>query len=117
MSVGSRRTGTLSNSAQIISTVKADFSVKEAKPKDVAALLVEHAVDERGLIEAAVERDGGVSDFIIYGANLLLRRFGGSPGPKDSGKDSNEGKIVTVILPEDQVMELKSELKREWSIA
>ncbi|KAL6342687.1 hypothetical protein AAG906_013093 [Vitis piasezkii] len=39
------------------------------------------------------------------------------PGPKDSGKDSSEGRIVTVILPEDQVMELKSELKREWSIA
>lgn len=146
---GSRRTGTLSNSAQIISTVKADFSVKEAKPKDVAALLVEHAVDERGLIEAAVERDGGVSDFIIYGANLtfvnleeasfyglelngqkpvhvsyLIDGIGDEgvvlvapPGPKDSGKDSNEGKIVTVILPEDQVMELKSELKREWSIA
>ena len=50
----------MSNNAQIISTVKADFSVKEAEPRDVAALLVEEAVDERGMIEEAVERDGGV---------------------------------------------------------
>ena len=140
---GRKAGGTLSNSAQIISTVKADFSVKEAEPRDVAALLVEEAVDERGMIEEAVGRDGGVSDLIVYGANLTfvnleeadfygLELKGQKPvhvsyfidGVGDEGvvlvapvpKDGGHGRVVTVILPEGEGMELKSELKREWSI-
>lgn len=142
---GCRGTHALSNSAQIISTVNVGFSVKDAKPKEVAAaLLAERGVDERGLIEEAVGRDGGVSDFIMYGANLTfvnleaadfysLELKGQKPvhvnywidGVGDKGvvlvapgaKDGGEGRFVTVILPEDEKVELKSELKREWCIA
>ncbi|KAH7835465.1 hypothetical protein Vadar_026329 [Vaccinium darrowii] len=37
------------------------------------------------------------------------------PGPKDDSKDRNGEKVVTVIMPEDQIMVLKSELKTEFS--
>lgn len=137
--------GTLSNRRQIISAVKAEFSVKEAKPKEVAAWLAEHAVDERDLIEEAVERDGEVSDIIVYGANLTFVNMEeasfyelelqeqkpvhvayfidgvGDEGvvlvAPGSGGDGGDGRFVTVILPEDQMTELKSVLEREWSIA
>ncbi|KAL3507273.1 hypothetical protein ACH5RR_032655 [Cinchona calisaya] len=50
----------------------------------------------------------GVGD---EGAVLVL------PGTKNGAKDGRYGKIVNLILPENEIVELKSELKREWSIA
>ncbi|KAF8394024.1 hypothetical protein HHK36_020226 [Tetracentron sinense] len=67
----SRRNGKLSNN-QIISVVKADFSVVESDPKELAALVVEQTMDEKSQIEEEVEKGQGLSDFIMYGSNLTL---------------------------------------------
>lgn len=132
-----RPTDGIVTNTQIISAVKAEFSVTETSPQKLATWLLNEAVDERRQIEELVERDGGVSDFIVYGANLTFvdleeadfygLEFNGHkpdsasfsvqgvgdegavlvlPGPKDSG----EGRVVTIILPGNQVWELKSEL-------
>ena len=37
------------------------------------------------------------------------------PQPKATGKDTSEGWVVTIILPENQVPEVKFELEREFS--
>ena len=134
--------GNLGNT-QIISTVEAGFSItKETGPKKLATLLINQAVDERSQIEELVERDHGVSDFIVYGAKLTFvdseeANFYGLeldghkpdfvyqsiqgvgdegvvfvlPEPKDSCKNKNDhGRIVTIIFPENQMAELRSEL-------
>lgn len=123
---------------QIISTVKADFPITETDPKRLVNLLVNEAVDERRKIEELVEKDNGLSDFIVYGARLTfvdleevdLYGFelnGYKPefvyytvqGVGDEGavfvlpagpKGADEGRIVTITLPENQVPELKAEL-------
>lgn len=138
------KSGELSNSL-IISTVKAELSVLEADPKKLASLLAEQAIDETTQIEEAVEKDQGVSDFIVYGANLTFvdwqetdlygLEFQGHkpefvsytiqgvgdkgavivlPGPKDVGNGGvgEEGRLVTLILPEGEVLEIQSELKK-----
>ncbi|KAL6960172.1 hypothetical protein U1Q18_047002 [Sarracenia purpurea var. burkii] len=144
---GRRRNGILSND-QVVSTVRAEFSVTEANPRELADLIINRAVDERSEIGHAVERDPALSDFVVYGANLTFVDFSGPDfyglefmgqkpvsvnytvggigeegvvlvlpaGPKDAAKDGNGGMVVNLIMPEDQVMELKSELKREFSI-
>ncbi|KAG6731135.1 hypothetical protein I3842_01G115200 [Carya illinoinensis] len=57
---------------QIISAVTLDLSVMETDPQRLVTLLVNEAVDERMKMEEVVERDDGVSDFIMYGANLTF---------------------------------------------
>ncbi|XVF65319.1 hypothetical protein PTKIN_Ptkin09bG0238400 [Pterospermum kingtungense] len=134
------------SNSQIISAIKADFSVKEADLKKLAFLLADYdddeGLDERNKIESAVERDDGVTDYIMYGANLtfvnmedaslyglelkgLKPKFAyysiqgvGDEGavlflPKGPPSSENEGKgrLVTITLPEDQVLKLKTELK------
>lgn len=145
---GERGENVVSNS-QNICVVKADLLINEASPTALAALLVDQAVDERNQIEEAMERSDGLSDFILYGANLTfvdleeedfygLEIKGDKPiflnytidgvgengavlvlpgQPKNSGEDGSGGKLVTVVLPQSQVLELKSELKSEWGIA
>ncbi|KAL2530185.1 Protein ECERIFERUM 26 [Forsythia ovata] len=125
---------------QLISVVKADYPIVEADPSELAALMKSASFDEREKIEIASEKDDGVSDFIVYGANLTFAnleevkcyefeyreqkpvyvsfRIDGVgdagavlllPGPPKNG-----GRNVVAILPENEVIELKSELKREW---
>ncbi|XAR62537.1 Shikimate O-hydroxycinnamoyltransferase [Bertholletia excelsa] len=138
----------VSSNGQMVSVVEADCSVTEASPKKLAELMTKGAVDERPKIEEAMERDQGLSDFIVYGANLTFVDLGaadfhglelrgekpvhvncmidgiGNEGvvlvlplePRDGGKGSG-GKVVTLIVPESHALELKSELKREFSIA
>uniref|UniRef100_A0A5B7BV86 Protein ECERIFERUM 26-like n=1 Tax=Davidia involucrata TaxID=16924 RepID=A0A5B7BV86_DAVIN len=130
---------------QVISVVKADFSIIEANPKELAELVINRAVNETSQIEEAIGRDQGSSDFILYGANLTFVDMEGAnfyglefkgqkpidvnytidgvgdegvvlvlPGKKDGDA---AGRIVTIMMPENQVMELKSQLKVEFSIA
>ncbi|KAK9288118.1 hypothetical protein L1049_016566 [Liquidambar formosana] len=137
----------LSNN-QTISVVKAEMSIVGAKLKELAALLVDQAITENNHIEEAVERDGGLSDFIVYGSNLTFVNWEEAtfygleikgqepilvnytidgigdngvvlvlPGPKNSGETGSEERIVTVILPENRLLQLKSELKRECMFA
>lgn len=138
---GRRNSGVPSN-GQVISVVKADFSVTEADPKELAKLVMNRAADERHGIEEAMERDQGLSDFVIYGSNLTFVDWGEAdfyglevkgekpihvnytidgigdegavlllPGPPEG----DGGKIVTLIVPENEVAALKSELKREFN--
>ncbi|KAK4781664.1 hypothetical protein SAY86_015766 [Trapa natans] len=65
----------ISNS-QKISAVRADFSVKGSDPHELLCLLVDRATWENAQIEEVVERDYGVSDFIIYGGNLTFVDIG-----------------------------------------
>ncbi|XP_022761038.1 protein ECERIFERUM 26-like [Durio zibethinus] len=133
----------LSNS-QIISAIKADFSVMEADLKKLALLMADdQGLDERNKIEAAVEKDDGVTDYIMYGTNLTFVNLEDAnlyelelkgqkpkfayysiqgvgdegavlflPGPPKGSNTENEGKLVTITLPEDQVLKLKTELQR-----
>ncbi|KAL6970963.1 hypothetical protein U1Q18_030642 [Sarracenia purpurea var. burkii] len=139
----SPKNGVLSNS-QVISVVKADFSVIDADPKELAKLVINGAVDERSKIEEAMERDQGVSDFVTYGANLTfvdleqadlygMELKGHKPvyvsytidGVGDEGavlvlpgpKGGKGGKVVTLIMPKNEILDLKSELKKWFSIA
>ncbi|OMO97904.1 Transferase [Corchorus capsularis] len=142
------KNGVPSNS-QIISAVKADFSVMGADLKKLAMLLSEsnnQGMDERNKIEAALEKDDGVSDYIMYGTNLTFVNLEDAslyelelkgqkpkfvyysihgvgdegavlflPGPpKDSDSTENnvEERLISITLPEDQVLKLKIELKK-----
>ncbi|XP_042517714.1 protein ECERIFERUM 26-like [Macadamia integrifolia] len=152
---GGSSTYLISNYNQTISTVQVDFSVTEADPKELAAMIMEQKkVDEKSKIEEMVKQDQGMSDLIIYGANLTFVDLGeadlygfelkkqkpafvnytidgvgdegvilvmkGPPSGKvndDDGDIGDEGRTVTVILPKNQIMMLKDELRSEWSIA
>lgn len=143
-----KQQGKVIGNTQKISTVKsAAAAVSDVDQRDLAALLVGSAADDEGeLIEEAVNRDDGVSDFIVYGANLTFVKWddanlygngimeldyekpkfvyytlhgvgdGGAvvvvPGPVDDGVSGRDdrGRFVTVILPENEVVELKAEL-------
>ncbi|XP_042487734.1 protein ECERIFERUM 26-like [Macadamia integrifolia] len=137
-----REKGTLCNN-QIINTVQAYFSVAEANPKDLVELIMEQKIDEKRKIEELVEQDGGLSDLIMYGANLTFLDLEEADlyglelkkekpvfvnytidGVGDEGlilvmkAPSGAGSwTVTVILPENEILKLNDELQREWSIA
>ncbi|KAG6593756.1 Protein ECERIFERUM 26, partial [Cucurbita argyrosperma subsp. sororia] len=135
--------GKMTGNAQKITTVKfTNTAISAADRRELAELLVDNAGEEENkLIEEAVERDDGVSDFIVYGANLTFVKWDeadlygdgmelNSERPKSvyytlhgvgdsgavvvvpgSGDDSGgKGRLVTVILPENEVAELKAEL-------
>ncbi|CAI9117581.1 OLC1v1018986C2 [Oldenlandia corymbosa var. corymbosa] len=134
-----KEVGTLSNNSQVVSVVEVDFSIGKASHGELAAMLKNQAKDERKKIEDAMERAKGLADFVLYGANLtfvdleeakfyefeysginpvsascMIDGVGDNgavfvlPGPKTGG-----ARIVTVVLPEQEVEEFKSELK-EW---
>ncbi|KAF5752524.1 protein ECERIFERUM 26-like [Tripterygium wilfordii] len=135
------KTGILSNT-QIISTIKADFSVAEADLQELATLLVDKIKDEKSQIEEAVERENdGACDYIVYGANLTFLDLeeadlygievnGFKPelvyytiqGVGDAGMvivhagpgdyDGGGGRIATLILLEKQLAKVKYELKK-----
>ncbi|BAT75014.1 hypothetical protein LR48_Vigan01g143000 [Vigna angularis] len=129
---------------QVISKIEAgsECCIGETDLSVLARMLEDLGVDERKQIEEAIERDEGVSDFFVYGANLTfvdlekinlydLRLNGQTPtfvyysiqgvgdegailvypGPQGSIKNGGDGKFVTMILPEDEMAKLKSELK------
>lgn len=135
--------GKITGNAQKISTVKfTAAAISAADRRELAELLVDNAGEEENkLIEEAVERDDGVSDFIVYGANLTFVKWDeadlygdgmelNSERPKyvyytlhgvgDSGavvvvpgsgdNSGSKGRLVTVILPENEVVQLKAEL-------
>lgn len=138
--------GTLGNS-QVMSVVKADFPIGDAELGVLASLLKNHVSDEKGSIDEAMERENGLPDYIIYGANLTFVNLedakfydfeyrGQKPvrvsyiidGVGDEGVvlvlpgpkeggKSNGGRIVTTIFSEEEIVGLKLELKKEMLIA
>ncbi|CAA3002177.1 ECERIFERUM 26-like [Olea europaea subsp. europaea] len=122
----------------LISVVKAAYPIVEANPSELAALMKNAAIDKIEKIENAIEKDNGVSDFIVYGGNLTFANLeeakfyeidyrGEKPiyvsyrvdGVGDEGAvlvlpgpPKNGGRTVMAILPENEATELKSELKK-----
>ncbi|GAB2267226.1 hypothetical protein Dimus_002210 [Dionaea muscipula] len=98
---------------QLVSTVKvpkAEFSIVEAHTKDLAALIHDQAVDERAQIAELMEKEGGMADFIIYGANLTLvnweeaplyefRLMGAAPSLVNCFVDGIGEEGVVLVLP------------------
>ncbi|KAK9130023.1 hypothetical protein Sjap_010510 [Stephania japonica] len=133
-----RANATLGNTGSV-SVVKGE-SYSEAG--ELAEMLVNEAVDETVMIGETVGRDKGVSDFVVYGVNLTfveaeevevygLELNGHGPvfasyavdGAGDKGvvlvlpgRESG-GRVVSVLLPESEVLALKMELKKRWGIA
>lgn len=72
-----KQQGKIIANTQKISTVKSAASaVSDVDRRDLAALLVANAAEEEGeLIEVAVDRDDGVGDFVVYGANLTFVKW------------------------------------------
>lgn len=67
-----RTRGEVSNT-QVISAVEVDIStLRENDPKQLAKVLLNQALDETSEIEESVEKNNGVSDFIVYGGNLTF---------------------------------------------
>ncbi|KAL9237837.1 hypothetical protein vseg_012338 [Gypsophila vaccaria] len=129
---------------QVISSIKADFSVEEAHLKDLAILIRDWAQDERAQIGEMVERDPLGSDFIVYGSKLtfvdleeanfydfevkgLNPRFVNCfvEGIGEEGvvlvlpcpkNEGNNARIVTLIMPNNYMAKLKEDLKNEWDL-
>ncbi|KAK6914337.1 hypothetical protein RJ641_021658 [Dillenia turbinata] len=59
-----------------LSTVKAEFAVSDAEPKELAKLVLQKAVDERTEIEEIMNKENGTCDVIVYGANLTFVDMG-----------------------------------------
>lgn len=129
---------------QIVSVVRAEFAVAEANPSELAWMVKNEALDENRIIEEVMERDGGLSDLIIYGVNLTFVNLeeaafyefeckGQKPvsvsyrvdGVGEKGvvlvlpgvTGGGGGRLVTVMLPANEVVAVKSELKREGLMA
>uniref|UniRef100_A0A803Q1R7 Uncharacterized protein n=1 Tax=Cannabis sativa TaxID=3483 RepID=A0A803Q1R7_CANSA len=139
-----RTKGVLANS-QIISSVEVDFSLVETETKILASLLSEKTTIENTQINEIVENDQGVSDFVVYGANLSFLDWQEvdlyglelqsykpnfvsfdvqgvgengvvllAPGPKyiDKFGGIEEMLMMSLILPQNEVCEMKFELKK-----
>lgn len=123
---------------QVISIVKGEMSISKSELKDLATLVMNDAVDDREKIEEMLENEHGVSDVIIYGANLTfvdmteatfydMKLMRQNPehvsysidGIGDEGvvlvlptpKEDDGGKFVTITLPENELLDVKYALK------
>lgn len=129
----------LPRNRQVVSTVEFDSNVVDADIVQIAMLIAEKQVDEREMID----KEDGNLDCIVYGANLTfvnledLKMYemelkGVKPvyanytidGVGDNGvvlvvpemKDGDKGIRVTMVMSENDVEEIKHELKYEWGI-
>lgn len=143
-SSGKREDGEILKNGTVIGRVEVGVSVAEADVSDLAKLIAEKTVCENRIIEETVSGDDGASDFIVYGGNLTLvnlddqgRLFGlemkgckavwasySISGVGDKGvflvlptDYSGGGRMVTAILPENELERLRRELKDQWGIA
>lgn len=130
-----------SNNQVIISIVDAnDVRVSEADTSELAELIAEKTVDETRVIEELVEKENGVSDFVVYGANLTfvnleeakiydLELRGKKPifasynisGVGDEGvilvlQGPEGGRIVNLVLPQKQIEGLKNKMREELGV-
>ncbi|KAL4561094.1 hypothetical protein LXL04_033256 [Taraxacum kok-saghyz] len=139
-----RAKGVITNKSQTIEVVKADIPISECDPVQLGLLMMNHAVDERIKIEEEMKKDDMISDFLIYGANLTFVDLSDVPfyefevrGQKpiyancfidnidDGGvvlvlptpKGCSDGRIVSITLPESEVVGLKTVLNEDWCIS
>ncbi|KAF9606110.1 hypothetical protein IFM89_023133 [Coptis chinensis] len=135
----SKTKGRLGNNP-ILSVIKVDYSIANLGAMELAALIMDQKVDESSQIEQVAEKNQGLADSIVYGANLTfvdleeanlygLELKGMKPvfanyiahGVGDEGvllvlPSRNGGRTVTITVPESQVSQLKALMKKEWNI-
>ncbi|PHT98104.1 hypothetical protein BC332_32989 [Capsicum chinense] len=138
-----KKEGLIGNT-RVIGVVKVDYSISEANPSELARLIKNEIIDERLKIDEAIEKEQGVSDVVVYGANLTFVNVEGADlyeldwrGHKprnvsylidgvgdagtvlvlSAGPNEAKGKLVTMTFSEDEIMKLKNELNNKWSIA
>ncbi|KAK6130533.1 hypothetical protein DH2020_035714 [Rehmannia glutinosa] len=129
------------NTHQAIGIVEAPTMslIIESDCLEIAKMIGEKFVDETNVIEKRMEGENGNADFLVYGSNLTfvdleevnlwgLKLRGKGPifadlsigGVGDEGAvvvvQNGGGKIVNVILPEDELEHLKNELRVEYGI-
>lgn len=132
-----------SNAHLVIGVVEAETTsrIADADPLEIAKLIAENFVDQTNLIEKRIEEENGILDLVVYGSNLTflnlegvdvygLQLNGRRPifgnisigGVGDEGAvvvaadASGGGRVLNVILPEDQLHHLKNELRVDWAI-
>ncbi|XP_047313094.1 protein ECERIFERUM 26-like [Impatiens glandulifera] len=126
---------------QSVFVVEAQFSVSKGDPLDLAALINDASEDERRKIEETMEREKGLSDFMVYGANLTFVDMEGADlyGFKVQGNrpiyvncfldsigddqegvvfvlpcpNKNEGNLITLMMPQSYGHQLMLRLKNE----
>ncbi|XP_016447289.1 protein ECERIFERUM 2 [Nicotiana tabacum] len=123
-----------------------NVKVSEANVLELAKLIAEKGVDETKVVEELMEKENGTLDFVVYGANLTFVNLekaniygfelrGKKPlfasynisevgeegvvlvlaGPENlNGKEG--GRIVNLVLPEDQIERFKNELREELGV-
>ncbi|KAI3511572.1 hypothetical protein L1887_18727 [Cichorium endivia] len=133
----------MTNKSQTIGVIKTNTSITEYNMMQLGLLIMNEVVDERIKIEEAIERDDKLSDFLMYGTNLTFVDFGDVSlyemevrGQKpvyvncviDNINDKgvivvlpsptgcSHGRIVSITLPKNKMVELKAALKDDWCI-
>lgn len=133
----------LPRNRQVVSTVAFDASVIDADVVQLAELIAKKQVEEREMIEELIDEEDENLDCIVYGANLTFVNLEDLKmyemelkgvktvyanytvdGVGDNGvvlvlpeiKDGDKGIRVTIVLSENEVEEIKHELKHEWGI-
>uniref|UniRef100_A0A7N0URE7 Protein ECERIFERUM 26-like n=1 Tax=Kalanchoe fedtschenkoi TaxID=63787 RepID=A0A7N0URE7_KALFE len=138
---GARKMYSMNNSL-IITTADASPAVSKMGVGEIAKLMGEEAEDDADKIEAAIDGENGLGDFVVYGGNLTFVKLddaelygmelkGEKPVYVDyliDGVAENgavlvlpmggvaEGRVVKAILPEEEVARLKTVMKKQWSI-
>ncbi|KAL4578418.1 hypothetical protein LXL04_014541 [Taraxacum kok-saghyz] len=133
----------ITNRAQLIKVVKTDTSIEESSLMELGLLIMNQGVDQRRNIEEAMRYNSEFPDFLVYGANLTFVDLHDIPvydldirgntsvyvdcaidNVGDEGvvlvfptrKDTGSGLTVSITLPQNHISELKSMLKKEWSM-
>ncbi|KAG4162406.1 hypothetical protein ERO13_D01G113800v2 [Gossypium hirsutum] len=135
----------LPSNGMTLSTVEADFCVSKVEIGELAKLIAEKRMDENGLIGELIKGDEVRSDFIVYGANLTfvnlegMNVYGiemkglkpvcvnymmngvGEEGtvvvlPSNEKDGGNNGKMVTITLPQHLLLKLNNRLQIDWNI-
>ncbi|XP_073001925.1 protein ECERIFERUM 26-like [Typha latifolia] len=136
-----RGIGNLSNE-QKISSIALDYSADDVELSELAMLIAKEGTDETKMVEGLVDKDTGKPDVVVYGANLTfvdmqgidlygLELKGEKPVHVEYSMDGvgregavlvhqggdGKGRILMVILPEDEITQLREMLQSAFGIA
>jgi hypothetical protein len=129
----------------VLSKIETNLSPKEVDILELVKLIGEKKINENYALEKLVEESEGKDDFIVYGAKLTfvdleeadfygVKINGQKPilancdfhGVGDQGvvlvlpgledDDGNNGRMITISLPQKELDQLKCKLAKEWGI-
>lgn len=126
-----------------VKTVAANSSPAKAELLHLAKLINEEVMDEMKAIQELVNRESEKLDVILYGSNLTFVDMESinlyelalkeqtpvhveysidSVGEEGTvlvlqGHDGTGGRVISIILPEEEIPQLKELLKNDWGIA